>query len=746
MKKNKFILTISLSVLCATMQAQGTVDDYKRAYGLQKKYSGVMTHGSMKARAIEDTHTFWYSEQGENGTYYKLVDAKANTCTDLLKPEEVAAAIAKASGKEVNARQLNLGDMRVKKDGTVELRHDKAMWSYNTKDNTANKLRDLNDRPWGKERHWMEVPDEKDRVVPSPDKKSEIFAKDNNLYLRNKDNKTEKALTTDGIEKNYYSSYGQWSADGKYYATVKIIPAPKRYVNYVESSPRDQLQPKLKPQEYAKPGDSLNYRVPVIVEVATGKVIIPSTELFHSQYYVDAPRWNKDNKSVTFEFNERGHHHYRLLEMSALTGQVRTIIEESSDKYVNYNRMFRHDFEDGKRILWMSERDNYAHLYLYDREKGKVINQVTKGEWYVRAVQRVDEKNGWVYFSANGMNKNEDPYLIHYYKVKLNGKGLVCLTPEEGNHRVVYTQDMAYLIDTYSTINTPPVSVLRSAKDGKIIRELERADISKLQANGWNAPEVFVAKGRDGATDMWGLIQRPTNFDPTKKYPVIEYIYAGPGDQYVPKSFTPILWNLAPLAELGFIVVQLDAMGTSFRSKSFEEVCYKNLKDAGFPDRIAWIKAAGEKYPYMDTERVGIYGASAGGQEAMAAVLFHGDFYKAAYSSCGCHDNRMDKIWWNEQWMSYPVDSSYIKSSNTENAHLLNRPLMLVVGEMDDNVDPSSTYQVVNALVKAGKDFDFVMLPGVAHTMGERFGEHKRYDFFVKHLLGVDPPKWDELK
>ena len=247
-------------------------------------------------------------------------------------------------------------------------------------------------------------------------------------------------------------------------------------------------------------------------------------------------------------------------------------------------------------------------------------------------------------------------------------------------------------------------------------------------------------------TPMWGIIQRPTNFDPQKKYPVIEYIYSGPGDAYTPKSFLPYNGYTTALAELGFIVVQLDAMGTSYRGKKFEEVCYKNLKDAGFPDRIQWIKAAAEKYPYMDSTRVGIYGCSAGGQEALAAVLFHPEFYKASYSSCGCHDNRMDKIWWNEQWMGYPVDSSYIVCSNVENAHRLTRPLMLVVGEMDDNVDPASTMQVVDALIKANKDFELVVLPGVRHSMGESYGEHKRFDFFVKELMGVEPPKWEELK
>ena len=329
----------------------------------------------------------------------------------------------------------------------------------------------------------------------------------------------------------------------------------------------------------------------------------------------------------------------------------------------------------------------------------------------------------------------------------LDGKNLIDLTPEHGTHEATFSRGCkTSFIDTYSSIDQPPVTVLRSSIDGHVISTLETADISRLEATGWKAPEVFVAPGRDGKTDMWGLIQRPSNFDPNKKYPVIEYIYSGPGDQYVPKKFTPWLYNLQDVAELGFIVVQLDAMTTSFRNLEFEQVCYKNLKDAGFPDRIEWIKAAAAKYPYMDLDRIGIYGCSAGGQEALGALLFHGDFYKAAYAACGCHDNRMDKIWWNEQWMGYPVDSSYIECSNVENAKNLKGKLMLLVGEMDDNVDPSSSYQVVNALIKANKEFEFVLIPNAHHTMGENYGEHKRADFFVKNLLGVEPPAWDKLK
>ena len=278
------------------------------------------------------------------------------------------------------------------------------------------------------------------------------------------------------------------------------------------------------------------------------------------------------------------------------------------------------------------------------------------------------------------------------------------------------------------------------------VMDVQESDFSQLLANGYKFPETFTVKAADGVTDLYGVMYKPFDFDPNKKYPIIEYIYAGPGSHYVPKSFSTYNHNMTALAELGFIVVQLDGMGTSFRSKEFEDVCYKNLKDAGFPDRKAWIRAAAEKYPYMDIDRVGIFGASAGGQESTTAVLLHPEFYKAAYSSCGCHDNRMDKIWWNEQWLGYPIGDQYKEGSNVENAHLLSRPLMLVVGELDDNVDPASTMQVVDALIRANKDFELVVLPGVGHTMGESYGEHKRYDFFVRNLMGVNPPKWEDVK
>jgi dipeptidyl aminopeptidase/acylaminoacyl peptidase len=275
---------------------------------------------------------------------------------------------------------------------------------------------------------------------------------------------------------------------------------------------------------------------------------------------------------------------------------------------------------------------------------------------------------------------------------------------------------------------------------------IEKADITKLLETGIKLPEPFVAKGRDGVTDIWGVIVRPVNFDPAKKYPVIENIYAGPHGSFVPKNFKPVASGMHQLAELGFIVVQIDGMGTSNRSKAFHDVCWKNLKDAGFPDRILWIEAAAKKYPYMDINRVGIYGTSAGGQNAAGAVLFHPEFYKIAVASCGCHDNRMDKMWWNEQWMGWPVGEEYAQSSNVENAWRLKGKLLLMNGEMDNNVDPTSTMQMVNALIKANREFEYVFLPGVKHSNGGVYGERKRRDFFVKYLLDVNPPDWNMVE
>ncbi len=749
MKNPQFLLFILSLAFSVKSMAQGTIEDYNRAFGMNAKYNyGFVPNARIYPQWIANSDKFWYVDEKLDGSKtYTVVDATKKKRTPLFDSMALASAL-KANGVEnVDPRDLRLERLNVSFNiDTIWFNRDGRQWSY-----IKSGKRHLLDRgevpvPPASP-HWMVVDEEKDfGPVTSPDGKKVAFVRDNNLCVRDVATGQVVQLTTDGTLANYYSSYIYWSPDSKKFAVNKIRPVEKRYVYYVESSPARGSQPILHKQEYAKPGDELRFKLPVIADVEKNLVIIPDTKLFDHQYDIWGPQWNADSEAITFEYNERGHKNYRVLEMSAADGAVRPLVEESHDKYVNYTRIFRHYLEDGKRLIWSSERDNYNHLYMYDRASGKPTHQITKGDWYVRDVVNVDEENGKIYFSANGVNKDEDPYFIRYYVINFDGSGMTDLTPSPGNHRAVFSPDFKYLVDTYSTVSTAPVTCLRDASSGEELMKVAEADLSALLEAGWKAPEVFVAPGRDGKTEMWGIIYRPSNFDENKKYPVVEYIYQGPGDQYVPKSFVGLNRNMSALAELGFIVVMVDGMGTSFRSREFENVCYKNLVDAGLPDHIAWIKAAAEKYPYMDIDRVGIFGASAGGQESTTAVLHHPEFYKAAYSACGCHDNRMDKIWWNEQWLGYPIDDSYIKASNVENAHLLSRPLMLVVGELDDNVDPASTMQVADALIKANKDFELVVIPGAAHTMGESFGEHKRFDFFVRHLLGVTPPSWSEIQ
>ena len=584
------------------------------------------------------------------------------------------------------------------------------------------------------------------RAGVSPDGRWRAFVRDSNVWLADSANGAESPLSTDGRAGDAYSQQFAWSPDSQKLVAVRVQAGQERKLTLIESSPNDQLQPKVSTHDYFKPGDQLPHPRLRLFDVTQKRGTPISDALFPNPFSESGQlpvRWERDSRRFTFAYNQRGHQVFRVLAVDAATGTVLPIVNEECQTFFCYSsKQFQHWLEASQELVWMSERDGWNHLWLYDSATGRVKNQITRGPWVVRGVDKVDEQTRQIWFRAGGIRPGQDPYHVHHCRVNLDGTGLVVLTEGDGTHTIEWSPDRKFFVDTWSRVDLPPVTELRRA-DGTLVGELERADWQALLTTGWRAPERFVAKGRDGTTDIYGVLYRPTNFDPTRKYPVIEYIYAGPHGAFVPKAFgtLPGGW-VREMAELGFIVVQCDGMGTNHRSKAFHDLCWRNLGDSGFPDRIAWLQAAAAKHPELDLSRVGIYGGSAGGQSSTRALLAHGDFYHVAVSDCGCHDNRMDKIWWNEQWMGWPVGPHYAEQSNVTQAKNLVGKLLLIVGELDRNVDPASTLQVVHALEKADKDFDLLFMTGAGHGAAESpYGRRRRADFFVRHLLGKTP-RW----
>lgn len=738
----KFSGLFLLLLLCGQLNAQNLKEKYSIADQYGQKYNAGY-YGNITPSWIGDSHCFWYSVKTAEGTDFILVDAVKKTKKPAFDQVAMAKAMSAETGRKIEPlkqpfREISFSDDHRKIMFTVE----GMKYTYDlAKKKVLNKVKEEGNRNRGG--HWGGVNEENwTGATPSPDKKKEAYIKEGNLFVKDMETGKVTRLSYDGALGEYYSSHIVWSPDSRKLVSCKYRPAWIRKLRTVVSSPEGQLQPKIEEIDYVKPGDALPVKRSVLFLVDEGvriPVVFPEAE---AQFSLNGIRWNSDSRYFTFNYNKRGHQEYIVYKVSGDNPVAQVLIGEKMPTFVYYNQLYRYDLEKQNEILWISERDGWRHLYLYDAADGRVKRQLTEGKWIVKRVLYVDDAARIVYLVGCGKDAGEDPYLEKVYRLNIDNGDLLCLAPENGNHKVAFSKDYTYFTDSWSRVDCPPVAALRSTKDGSILMSLEKADISKMLADGWRMPEVFCAKGRDGETDIWGVIVRPVDFDPAKKYPVIEYIYAGPHDSFVPKSFSVSPVDGA-LAQLGFILVQMDGMGTANRSKKFHDVCWKNLKDGGFPDRIAWMKSAAARYPEMDIDRVGIYGCSAGGQSAMGALLFHPDFYKVGVAACGCHDNRMDKIWWNEQWMGYPVGKEYEESSNMENAQHLQGKLMLILGELDDNVDPSTTYQVVNALIKANKEFELVVLPNQRHTMGGAYGERKRRDFFVRHLQELETPDWN---
>jgi dipeptidyl-peptidase 4 len=781
--------------------AQGTAADYERAAKLSERFSGKVFRDRVEAHWLPGNTSFWYQVRtGPNTREFVSVNAvtgerrvisKAPTNAEPLRsltpqdvprrssrtgdetsltfinrtPDEVELCWISTEGERRSYGKLAPGAQREQHTFAGHIwiaadREGKTIAAFEASTSGGDAL--VTGTPTDHTRTAPRMPQPQRARGSSPDSKWALTVKDNNVLLRETKSGQEFTLTTDGTTNDTYRDRFYWSPDSKYLVAMRVEKGDERKVHIVESSPKDQLQPKLHSFNYLKPGDKLPHPRPVLFEVATRARFNINDELFPNPFTESGDmdiRWAPNSSRFTFRYNQRGHQVLRIIAVDvpasrtpdalaasdptvSATLNPRAIVDERSKTFIDYSgKSFVHWLDDTDELIWMSERDGWNHLYLYDAKTGAVKNQVTRGNWVVRGVERVDSEKRQVWFRAGGIRAGQDPYHVHFCRVNFDGSSLVVLTEGDGTHNVEFSPDRRFLIDTYSRVNMGPITELRSAEDGKLICKLETADVTELKKAGWRAPEPFVAKGRDGKTDIYGVIVRPTNFEPGKKYPVIENIYAGPQSAFTPKSFSAIN-RMQELAELGFIVVQMDGMGTSHRSKKFHDVCWKNIGDAGFPDRIAWMKAAAKKFWEMDLTRVGIYGTSAGAQNALGGLLSHGDFYKAGVSDCGCHDNRMDKIWWNEQWMGWPVGPHYDEQSNVTLAKNLRGKLLLMVGELDRNVDPASTMQVVNALVKAKKDFDFVVVPGAGHGVaGTSYGKQRLQDFFVRSLLGKEPPQ-----
>ena len=573
----------------------------------------------------------------------------------------------------------------------------------------------------------------------SPDGRWQAFIAGDNLWLRSRRDGQTFALSSDGNPSDAFRLPVQWSPDSRHVVGWRVAAGERRTIKLIESSPTDQVQPRLRTIRYDKPGDRIDEVQPMLFSTDDRRSVAVDRSLLVNPWLIDELAWAADSSGFTMRFNQRGHQLMRVVEVRC-DGSVRSVIEERSATFIDYaGKGFFQRVDHGRSILWMSERDGWNHLYRYDTASGQVKNQVTSGSWVVRAVDRVDEEAGLIWFTAGGLVAGEDPYQLHLARVAFDGSGLTRLTDGDGNHSVAWSPDRRWLVDTWSRVDAAPQHVLRDGRTGRLVVALEQADASLLRASGWQQPERFVAKGRDGVTDIHGVLWRPRGFDQATRYPVVECIYAGPQSAYVPKAFHSGSGQQT-IADLGFVVGMIDGMGTSQRSKAFHDVCWKNLADAGFPDRIPWWRAAAANRPWLDLSRVGIYGGSAGGQNALGALLFHPEFYHVAVADCGCHDNRMDKLWWNELWMGWPLGPHYAEQSNVTNAARLQGKLMLIVGELDDNVDPQSTFQVAHALEQAGKDFELVVVHGAGHGAAETpFGSQKRAGFLVRHLLGREP-------
>jgi dipeptidyl aminopeptidase/acylaminoacyl peptidase len=746
-----------------------TAADYQRAEKMMAyNTSPLVDHNNVRPNWLPGER-FWYRVLTAQGSEFVIVDPARGTRSAAFDHQKLAAALSAASGEKFEAWRLPFSTINYLPGGkSITFSAARKNWTYNPETNTVA----VNSAP-------VEAATTRSgrssAMSLSPDGKRAAFIRNYNLWVRDMETSKETQLTTDGIKNFGYATDNAgwkrsespivaWSPDSKKIATYQ---QDERNVSDMYLVTTNVGKPKLEAWKYPLPGDKDVATIHrVIIEIDNPKVIrlkLPPDphrgtlcdDISCAGNEFGDVEWNSDATRLAFVSTSRDHKEEKLFIADAATGNLREVFQERVAT----------QFESGQgssnwrflaasnEIIWYSERDNWGHLYLYDAATGKLKNQVTKGDWTITRLLKVDEKNRTLYFLAGGREQGRNPYFSHLYKVKFDGKGLTLLTPEDGNHQVTLSPSGRYFVDNYSKQDVPPVIVLRNT-DGKLVSHLEKADISRLTATGWKPPTPIVVKAKDGQTDLYGLMFTPLNLDPNKKYPIINYIYPGPqGGSIRSWSFEVANGDNQALAELGFVVVAIEGSCNPLRSKSFHDVCYGNMAENTLPDQITGMKQLAAKYPYIDLDKVGIWGHSGGGYATAAAMFRFPEFFKVGISESGNHENRNYEDDWGERYIGLLTTgpdgkSNYEAQANQNYAKNLKGKLMLAHGMMDDNVPPYNTLLVVEALNKANKDYDLVIFPNSRHGYGEYsyYMTRRRWDYFVKNLLGATPPQEYELK
>lgn len=706
-----------------------------------------MTGGTIRPTWMDDS-SFWYRVRTEQGWEFFSVDAEGRDKVHAFDHAAVAASLALAAGSGVTAFDL----------------------PFNRIDPTDDGIRfSVGDARWFCGAAGQCVSEEPDTAPPasvtSPDGRLAAFIRDNNLWVHNLETGEDRALTEDGIEDYGYATNNagwvrserpvlRWSPDSEKIATFQH---DGRGVGEMALVGTEAGHPKIDVWKYPLPEDSVVFRIDRVVihveDARTVRLQMP-TDVHRSSIcdhvycggtFADV-EWSDDSENLAFVSSSRDHKQATLRIADPETGLVRTVLTEQVETFYEsgYRQANWHVNHDDGEVLWYSRRDNWGHLYLYDLETGALKRQVTSGEWNVLQVRHLDDDR--LLFTGAGREPG-DPYFQYLYSLDLDDGDVRLLTPDSANHTVSVSPDGEWFVDSWSTPVVPPQNAVRDLR-GRVRVELDGSDISDLVAAGWKAPIPFVTKARDGVTDLYGLMYTPTNMDPNQKYPIVNYLYPGPQSGSVgSRSFSAARRDHQSIAELGFIVVEVDAMGTPMRSREFHEAYYGNMGDNGLPDQITTIEQLAAERPWMDLDRVGIWGHSGGGFASTSGILRYPDFYKVAVSQAGNHDNRVYEDDWGEKWQGllevYPDGTTnYDNQANQLLAENLQGKLLLAHGSMDDNVPPANTLLVADALIAANKDFDLLMMPNRRHGFAyEPYMLRKRWDYFVKHLMGAEPPK-----